>query len=268
MVTVLIIVLVLAILYIFSLKGRSGHPGLQKLRGWAYAHRGLHGNGVPENSMAAFRQALESGYGSELDVHLLADGNLAVIHDSALIRTTGAEGKVEDLTTEQLSNYRLEGTEETIPTFRQVLDLYAGRAPFIVELKSTAGNHGKLTDAVCAMLADYNGAYCIESFDPRCVSWLRKHHPEIVRGQLSENFFKSKGKMPWILKLIMTLQIVNLAARPDFVAYRFHDRKNLGVFLCRKLWKLQGVTWTLRSKVDFDVAVQENWLPIFEGFEP
>lgn len=265
MITILIVI---AIFYIFSLKGRTGHPGLQKLQGWAYAHRGLHGNGVPENSMTAFRKALESGYGIELDVHLLADGNLAVIHDSALVRTTGAQGKIEDLTTEQLSEYKLEGTDETIPTFRQVLDLYDGKAPLIVEMKSANGNHGKLTDAVCKMLSEYNGAYCIESFDPRCVSWLRKYHPEVVRGQLSENFFKSNSTMHWILKLVMSIQSINLIARPDFVAYRFADRKNLSVFLCRKLWKLQGVTWTLRSKEDYDAAVQENWLPIFEGFEP
>ena len=110
--------------YLFMVRGRKGHPGLENLRGWNYAHRGLHNENRPENSMAAFRAALEHGYGIELDVHLLKDGNLAVIHDSDLKRTTGAEGKIEDLTTQQLSLYHLEGTDQTIPTFREVLDLY------------------------------------------------------------------------------------------------------------------------------------------------
>ena len=129
---------------LLSLRGRSCHPLMQDLRGWAYAHRGLHSDGIPENSMAAFRAALEKGYGIEFDLHLLKDGNLAVIHDSALKRTTGKEGRVEDLTTQELERYALEGTEETIPTFRQLLDLYAGKAPLIVELKPVDGNHAAL----------------------------------------------------------------------------------------------------------------------------
>ena len=117
------LLLVLVAVYLFAIRCRSGHAGLKDLQGWAYAHRGLHGNGIPENSMAAFKAALEHGYGIELDIHLLKDGNLAVIHDSLLNRTTGAAGNIEDLTTAQLKDYRLEGTEETIPEFMDVLTL-------------------------------------------------------------------------------------------------------------------------------------------------
>jgi len=116
-------------LYVLSTQGRTGHPGLSALQGWNYAHRGLHDAEKPENSMAAFRAALENGYGIELDIHLIKDGNLAVIHDTSLLRTTGRDGKITDLTTEDLANYHLNGTQETIPTFRQVLELFAGKAP-------------------------------------------------------------------------------------------------------------------------------------------
>ena len=84
----LLILVLLAVLFLLSLKGRTGHKNLAALRGWNYAHRGLHSEGIPENSMAAFKAALDHGYGIELDVHLLKDGNLAVIHDSLLNRTT------------------------------------------------------------------------------------------------------------------------------------------------------------------------------------
>ena len=258
----------LIILTTFAVRGRKGHPGLKALQGWCYAHRGLHGNGVPENSMAAFRAALDHGYGIELDLHLLKDGNLAVIHDSKLVRTTGAEGCVEDLTTKDLTNYRLENTEETIPLFSQVLELYRGEAPLIVELKATSKNHGALCEAACNMLESYNGPYCLESFDPRCVAWLKKHRSHLIRGQLTENFFKSNSKLPGIVKFVMKYNLLHIATRPDFVAYRFSDRKNISNFLCRKLWKVQGVTWTLRCKEDFDTAVAEGWIPIFENFEP
>ena len=247
MISVSIILLFLALLYIGSLGGRTGHRGLKDLQGWSYAHRGLHGKGIPENSMAAFRAALDHGFGIEFDLHLLKDGNIAVIHDSLLKRTTGAEGRIEDLTTEDLKNYRLEGTEETIPTFRELLDLYAGKAPLIVELKPVNGNHAKLAETVCNMLQDYPGVYCIESFDPRCVAWLKKNRPQIIRGQLSENFFRSDPKMSLPLKLMLSTLVDNLVTRPDFVAYKFADRKNLSVFLCRKLFRLQGVSWTLQQ---------------------
>jgi hypothetical protein len=56
---------------------------------------------------------------------------------------------------------------------------------------------------------------------------------------------------------------------PDFVAYRYCDRKaTVSNDLCRKVWKAQGVSWTLKTKEEYDTAVQEGWIPIFEGFIP
>lgn len=269
MLIALLIVLALLLLYLLALKGRRRHPLLRKLRRWKYAHRGLHGNNAPENSIAAFRLALEHGYGVELDVHLMADGELAVIHDSSLMRTAGADVRVEDLTAGQLTNYRLEGTDETIPTFRQVLDLVDGKVPLIVELKSVDNNYAVLTQTACQLLEGYKGLYCIESFDPRCIRCLKINRPKIVRGQLAHNSLREKeGNVPLLLRFCMTNLLSNFWNRPDFIAYRFADRMGLSVRLCRKLWKVQGVSWTLRSQVEFDTAVNENWIPIFEGFLP
>jgi len=265
---VIIAIVILVLVFLFLIKGRTGHKDLPALRGWYYAHRGLHSRGVPENSMAAFREAKNAGYGIELDIHLLKDGNLAVIHDHSLLRTVGEDVNIEDLTAEDLEKYTLEGTQEKIPLFSEVLELYRGEAPLIVELKATSKNHGALCEAACDMLEKYGGPYCLESFDPRCVAWLRKHRPHLIRGQLTENFFRSNSKLPGIVKFVMKYNLLNVATRPDFVAYRFTDRKNISNFLCRKLWRVQGVTWTLRTKEDFDIALQENWIPIFENFEP
>jgi hypothetical protein len=55
---------------------------------------------------------------------------------------------------------------------------------------------------------------------------------------------------------------------PDFTAYMFADRKMFGVDICRKLWGVQGVSWTIRTPEDLKTAEQEGWLPIFEGFIP
>ena len=107
------------------LRCRRGHPGWKLLRQYRYAHRGYHDKPhIPENSMAAFHRAIENGFGAELDVHLLKDGHLAVIHDASLKRTAGADVLVEDLTSEELKAYRLEGTDERIPLIDEVLALF------------------------------------------------------------------------------------------------------------------------------------------------
>jgi len=268
---VIYIILFLAVLLlaVCATIGRAGHPGLKRLSLWAYAHRGLHGDGVPENSLKAFRKAAAEGYGAELDVHLLADGNLAVIHDSSLKRTAGADVVIEDLTVSELDNYYLEGTLETIPEFSKVLDIFADKAPLIVELKSSGNNHEALCKAACRYLDDYVGEYCIESFDPRCVHWFRKHRPDVLRGQLAENFFKTKNcKFPFHVKFLMSNHLLNFLTLPDFVAYRYSDRNTLFTNICRKLWKIQGVSWTVRSQREFDTAIADGWIPIFENFNP
>ena len=219
--------------------------------------------------MEAFQRAKAAGYGIELDVHLLSDGNLAVIHDASLVRTTGRSGTIEALTTEQLKDFYLEGTDQTIPEFRQVLDLFAGEAPIIVELKCVNNNYAALCTAACDMMDSYAGPYCMESFDPRCVYWLRKNRPEIIRGQLSENYLLNKNsRIPWFLKFALKNHMMNFLTLPDFVAYKFSDRVTVGNWICRKLWKIQGVTWTVKNQQEYDMAVKEGWIPIFEGFEP
>lgn len=268
MLILLILLLILAFFYLFALHGRTGRMRLSSFRKFAFAHRGLHDENAPENSMAAFRAALAQGYGAELDVHLMADGNLAVIHDSSLLRTAGCDVKIEDLTTEDLPNYRL-SNGETIPLFSEVLALIGGKVPLIIELKSTTENFSQLTEAAVAAMQGYLGCWCMESFDPRCIRHLKKHYPKITRGQLSENFFRSpESKLPWYFKLAMTLLLSNFLTSPDFVAYRFSDRENLSLRICRKLWRLPVITWTLKTPEEFDAAMEAEMISIFEGFLP
>lgn len=268
MIELIIILAIVCLLYLLSLRGRTGHPVLEAMQNFGYAHRGLHGNGVPENSMAAFRKALDGGYGIELDIHLMKDGNLAVIHDTSLKRTAGVDVNITDLTTEDLENYRLEGTDEKIPTFDQVLKLYNGKAPLIIELKADS-NCAALTDAAVKAMEGYNGVWCMESFDPRCIQHLRKNHAQVCRGQLTFDHFRNKDNVHPVLKFLLKHNLLNFLSLPDFVAYSFEDRmKTPSNFLCRKFWKVQGVTWTIRTQADYDTAKKEAWLPIFESFTP
>ena len=258
----------IAALYIFALHGRIGHAKLKDLRGWSYAHRGLHDATSPENSMSAFSKAVEAGYGIELDVHLMKDGNLAVIHDSSLKRTAGVDKKIEDLTGEDLLNYRLEGTEESIPLFTDVLQMVDGKTPLIVEIKVETNNFKAVTEATCKVLENYHGTYCVESFDPRVVAYVRKHYPQFVRGQLAHNSLSESSPVPKFLRFLLTYDLLNFLVVPDFIAYRYQDRKTLSNFLCRKLWRVQGVSWTITDEKQYHTAKKEGWVPIFENFKP
>lgn len=265
LIALLILAVTVGVLYVIAVGGRTGRT--EKLQGHVFAHRGLHNGVRPENSLSAFRAAKEKGYGIELDIHLLQDGTLAVFHDHTLVRVTGENGKIENLTAADLSRLHLNGTDEVIPTFSDVLSLIDGKVPLVIELKA-ASNHGALVDAAMNVLKTYNGDYCIESFDPRCLWHLKKRYPDVVRGQLSQNFFKSEEKLSGVTKFLLTYLLTNLLTRPDFVAYKFTDRNCLSVTLARKLWRLQGVVWTLTDNEQHKQALQEGYLPIFENYEP
>ncbi len=267
---VVLAALVVFELYVLALQCRNGHPGLKELRLFRYAHRGYHDKPqIPENSMAAFRRALQNYYGVELDVHLMRDGNLAVIHDDSLLRTAGVDVEIEDLTVADLENYRLEGTEEKIPLLSEVLALFEGKTPLVVELKSARGNYRELTEAACKLLDRYQVSYCIESFDPRCIMWLKKNRPDIIRGQLSYGFpKKADGKMSAFRRFILRNMLLNFLSRPDFIAYKLSDRQRLSVKLCRKIYKVQEVNWTIKTKEEMERAEQLGNLVIFEQFDP
>ena len=77
---------------------------------------------------------------------------------------------------------------------------------------------------------------------------------------------KTESPVPGIVRFLMTHQLENFLIVPDFIAYRYADRKNLSNFLVRKLWGVQGVSWTIRSQKDLEIAEKEGYLPIFEAF--
>ena len=129
-IAILIVIILLLLAEIFALLTmcRRGHSYWKLLRKYRYAHRGYHGKDLaPENSILAYKEAIRRGFGVELDVHLMQDGNLAVIHDASLLRTAGADVLVEDLTARELKAYRLEGTDEEIPLLEEVLPLFEER---------------------------------------------------------------------------------------------------------------------------------------------
>ena len=229
-----------------------------------YAHRGYHDKPqIPENSMAAFRRAVEYGLPSEFDVHLIADGSLVIFHDDDLERQIEAY----DLT--NLRKLRLEGTDEVIPTFDEVLGLYEDTGlPLLIELKCVKGNHRALARAVAERLDSYKGEYVIESFDPRVLIEYRRLRPEVIRGQLSQNFFKSREGLPFYQVVMLTNLMLNIFTKPDFIAYKFADRNNsvLRSLIGRK--RYDEVSWTIQTADAFRTAKRDGSVPVFEKITP
>lgn len=237
---------------------------LQKLLKYRYAHRGLHDKPVvPENSMAAFGLAVEEGFGIELDIHLTKDNKLAVIHDSSLKRTCGIDLKIEDISLSEAQVYFLEKSNETIPAFEDVLELVKGRSPLIIELKTAGKNYESLCRLVMEVLQHYDGLYCIESFDPMAVRWLKKNRPDVIRGQLAGSL-KGEGAVNSVQEFLLKNLWVNILSRPDFVAYRFEDRKE------EAFSKFKGAKflWTVREYSDLKKTEAEGASAIFEKFNP
>lgn len=230
-----------------------------------YAHRGLHGNGVPENSLEAFDLACKSGYGIELDVQLSADGEVMVFHDYTLNRMTGVDKKVCELDAAELCGLRLSETEQTIPRFADVLKLVDGRVPILVELKGE-NTDTSLCPKVAEILKDYKGSYCIESFNPFLIGQMKKLLPDSYRGLLYTNALRDKKKVTAV-NLIVTVMGLNLIGKPNFIAYNEDDRNTLPVKITTKMYKSPKFVWTVRSQESLDLAHTLGENPIFEKID-
>lgn len=270
--TVLIIVIIIVFifaLYVFLIApGRIPKAAPAELWNYRYAHRGLHDreNTIPENSLPAFAAAAESGYGIELDLNITTDDKVVVFHDDNLKRVCGVDRNITDCSFDELSQYRLSGTDESIPLFTEVLSLVGGRVPLIVEFKNSKRN-AALCEKAAAILDSYNGMYCIESFHPGIVLWFKKHRPNIVRGQLAAGR-KEYGSAPWLEALFASSLLINITGRPHFAAYRHEDsHRKFRLWLFRRLGgKLAG--WTVRDTDDIEWCENYFDVIIFEYFKP
>jgi len=271
--------LIIALLVLLLAYAWAIHPNLPKrditpLLGVDYAHRGLWNTNDPgetnrpENSLAAFRAAVEKGYGIELDVHRTRDGALVVHHDDSLKRLTGKDIRTARSTLKEVRACKLPNGE-SVPTFDEVLKTVAGRVPLIVEVKVEDGNHALLARAVYDRMKRYSGPWCLESFSPNAVKWFRLNAPEVIRGQLAFDS-AGKGKTAFLFwrNIGIASMLQNFASRPDFIAFEAKSVKwhSLPIHLLR-LMKPWFVAWTVRSQEDMDKYRKQWDLQIFEKFE-
>ena len=267
---VITLTVLLAIYLYLVFPGQSTPEARAPFVGRNFAHRGLYDNekGVPENSLAAFRAAMQAGYGCELDVQFTKDKKLIVFHDNDYKRACGVDKPVWELTFEEARQLSLFGTDERIPTFREVLDVVDGQNPLIVEIKAEELDmewYAQVCKAVKAELADYKGDWCLESFNPLVVRWAWKNMPEVTRGLLVGGPAKKGEKMAFILNFIAVL-LADHICRPQFIAYDHHDR-NRSLRLVKKLGAF-SVMWTVDNERDHGILEKEEDVIIFEHYLP
>ena len=220
------------------------------LTGRPIAHRGLWRPGMrPENSLAAFEAACAGGFGIELDVQLTADGEAVVFHDHDLDRMTTESGLVEERTAEELGRLHLLGGEcQTIPLLAEALDLIAGRALVLIELKTPPGQEGPLEARTAELLAAYAGPVGVLSFNAAALAT-----PEL--GAFA------KG---------LNLSDPAHAAETNSVDF-LSINKALSDNPSVRTWRSAGrpvIAWTVRNRQEQEALQGRVDNVVFEGFQP
>jgi glycerophosphoryl diester phosphodiesterase len=228
------------------------------------AHRGLHSDSVSENSLESFRLAIQSGFAIEIDIHLLTDGELAVVHDSNLKRVTGQDVIIENLSSKELSNYPLLLNGEKIPTLKETLALINGQVPLLIELKFNDGFDKRQADALLDQLKDYpyKDKIALQSFHPAAVKYLKEHTLDYSVGFLT-SYKLSKGKLvTYLLKSLTVFQPI----KADFISYDIRYLPNKYVSKIRKKG-YQLLVWTINSQEKLEKALTLADNVIFEKIE-
>jgi|LGVF01.2.fsa_nt_gb glycerophosphoryl diester phosphodiesterase len=226
------------------------------------AHRGLHSEDAPENSLLAFERAIKNDYAIELDIREIEDSTPVVFHDTKISRMTGKDGYTNNLKLEDLKNLKLMGTKENIPTLEEALKFINGRTPILIEIKNNF-KAGTMEKQILDLLNNYKGEFAITSFNPYVMNWFKHKAPNFVRGQNS-SYFKGYSISPMKKLLLKRLRLNNLS-EPHFISY---DARNLPNRFVKKYRHLPLLTWTVRSHEEHLRLIKHADNIIFEDFKP
>ena len=244
-------------------------PPLAWLTARPFAHRGLHGGPIVENTLEAADAAAAANYGIECDIQLTADGALVVFHDDTLERLTVAAGPLSARTLADLKSISFRDSGSRIPELGEFLARVAARTPLLIELKSRWDGDTRIAERAAALLAGYNGPFALMSFDAWLVRALRLKAPALPRGIIAEQHYDDPG---WRLSAAQKFGLRNLThigqTWPHFVAYRVRDLPAWAPRLARSLLRMPLLTWTVRTAAERAHAARWADQMIFEGFRP
>ena len=211
------------------------------------AHRGIHNEAIPENSMKAFSLALKKNIPIEFDVHILKDKNIVVFHDDNLKRMTNKDKFIKECTYEEIKDLKLKNTNEKIPLLKDVLKLVDGKVLLDIELKMDVTDHS-LEDGLIEILKDYNGEVILKSFDYRKVKYLKKH----TNYKIGLLIKRMTGFKDFIIRNIN----FNILIKPDFLACN----KNMLDCKSVKTFKKDIYIWTIKNKDELKIYKSDYYI--------
>lgn len=246
---------------------------MEKFKNVKYAHRGLHGtvggyeDSAAENSLTAFARAKEHGFGIELDVRVTADGVPVICHDADLKRVAGEDGRVSELTLAEIKEKKLLGTDDTVPTLSEVLELIDGSVPLLIELKEEGFDH-TISEKTAELLKNYDGDYLVEAFSPFAFGVFKKNFPNTPRGFLAYKHTNKKECRTFKYRLIQRF-FFNFMARPAFIAMHVKTPRLFPMPLIAAFFKTPMIAWTVKSKEE-EIEAYKNGFSgvIFENYMP
>lgn len=228
------------------------------------AHRGLHNSNIPENSILAFKNAIENGYAIELDVRQTIDGEIIVFHDINLDRMTNINKTVDTQTAKFITSLRLLDSSEFIPTLEDTLRFIDNKVPVLIEIKNNQ-TCGQFESKLNKILSSYIGEYAIQSFNLYSVRWFSIHNPSVMRGQLSGDFMDDE--FPFYKKIILRYLFMNWYSKPNFIAYDIKLLPCWAVWI-RYIFGIPVLAWTINSYSKQNKAKKYANNIIFEKIEP
>ena len=266
--SIFVLAVLVSLLVIFLIATSKRYEKMEKYKCVKYAHRGLHDTERAENSLSAFKRAKEAKFGIELDIRLSRDGVPVVFHDATLMRVCAVEGKVSDFTLDELKTMKLMGTDDTIPTLSEVLELIDGDVPLLIELKMEPGEYD-IAERFLEVIEDYQGEYIVESFNPVALKVIRKKRPDILRGILSCKYMDDEKYRGKLLYFLLENLAFNFMARPDFISYEKGGHRKKAVRFLRRTYKAPLFAWTVESEEEeikaashgFDTVIFEKYIP-------
>ena len=272
MITILVLLLILILcfgVYLFLIMPRVKDVADMDLLCTEYAHRGLWDSNTPENSMSAFMLAKEGGYGIELDVRITKDGELVVFHDESLARMCGVNQRVRNLTLAEIKQLTLPNGE-SVPTLAEVLTMVEGKVPVLIEIKAS-GKAVPLCRRLAALLDRYNGAFSIESFNPKLLAWFKQYRPRYARGQLLtrvEVGRTSGAPDSSLICFALSHMLLNFFSRPDFIAIDGRHMQEPSFRLISLLFRPKVFVWTVRTAKQYRACRTRGYFTIFEQIRP
>ena len=234
---------------------------LDELLSRPIAHRGLHNNNYPENTIGAIQNALVKGYNIEIDIMMSSDKKIVAFHDDNLKRLTGVDRLLNTCSYNELSQLNILSSNESIPLLDDILSLVDDKVCLVIEIK----HHeyiGDLEDILMTLLKDYKN-YVIQSFDPQIIEYIKKNYPSVIvgliSGDLKEEYFLSP-----LDKFLSKYLFYIFKFDIDFIAYQ-KEYNLFWVKFVTKLFNKKLLAWTVKN-TNYKKEIYDNI--IFEGFIP